>query len=485
MKWIFKGRSRSELEPWGVAELPQPPDRILSIIGPGAIILGASIGSGEWLLGPAAFVKHSLSLLWVTLVASTLQTIFNTELLRYTLYTGEPIVIGFMRTRPGPTFWAWFYAALYFLQQGWPGWAGSAAGAIFFLSSGRMAGPEDARAVYWIGIGTFLLCVLILVFGGRSIERTLEILNWALIIAILGSLAALCLIFASPGQLLAAAAGFFGYDVRAGRFSFLPPGADWFLIGAFAAYSGMGGVANLTLSNYARDKGFGMGKVVGYIPAAVGGHKVRLAHRGIVFELSPESLARWRRWWHIVSVDQWGIFFSGAMLGMALPGILYTALIEPGREIRGLAIAAELANAISARGGAPLGLLVAMMSVWILFKTQLDILEGMTRAITDIIWSGSERVRRLSRGDVRRVYYSLLAAAVLWGIIALGLTQPITLLQLGANVAGVSFVISGLHVLRVNTKLLPAELRPPPWRQAALVTLALFYAFFALLWLVG
>src|SRR5262247_34938 len=76
--------AQSGLDPWTVAELPAPPVaqgfRLLRVIGPGAIILGASIGSGEWLIGPAAFVKYGMSLLWVTTVAVVLQTIFNTEL---------------------------------------------------------------------------------------------------------------------------------------------------------------------------------------------------------------------------------------------------------------------------------------------------------------------------------------------------------------------------------------------------------------------
>jgi Mn2+/Fe2+ NRAMP family transporter len=108
----LRAEAQSGLDAWKKADLPAPPMtagfKILGIIGPGAIILGASIGSGEWLLGPAAFVKYGLSLLWVTIVAITLQTIFNTELVRYTLYTGEPIITGFMRTKPRATFWAWF-----------------------------------------------------------------------------------------------------------------------------------------------------------------------------------------------------------------------------------------------------------------------------------------------------------------------------------------------------------------------------------------
>ena len=119
--------SRHDLAPWVRADLPEPPmPRGLSwigVCGPGIIVLGVSIGSGEFLLGPATFVKHGLSRLWVTLVAVFFQTVFNTELMRYTVATGEPVVTGFMRTRPGRTFWAWFYAALYFLQIGWPAWA--------------------------------------------------------------------------------------------------------------------------------------------------------------------------------------------------------------------------------------------------------------------------------------------------------------------------------------------------------------------------
>jgi hypothetical protein len=34
------------------------------------IALGVSIGSGEFLLGPAAFVQHGLSLMWVVIVAA-------------------------------------------------------------------------------------------------------------------------------------------------------------------------------------------------------------------------------------------------------------------------------------------------------------------------------------------------------------------------------------------------------------------------------
>ena len=122
--------SRSGLDPWLRAELPEPPMPKglgwLGAVGPGVIVLGISIGSGEFLLGPTAFVRYGLTLLWVTTVAVFLQTVFNTELMRYTVATGEPVFTGFMRTGPSPSAWAWVYSLLYFMQSGWPAWAANA-----------------------------------------------------------------------------------------------------------------------------------------------------------------------------------------------------------------------------------------------------------------------------------------------------------------------------------------------------------------------
>jgi len=476
--------TRSGLDPWKRAELPAPPAPKglgwLGVVGPGVIVLGASIGGGEFLLGPAAFVRYGFSLLWVTGVAVFLQTVFNTELMRYTLATGEPAFTGFMRTRPSSTLWAWVYAVLYFLQVGWPAWAANAAGAAFFLFARRLAGPDDAAAVYYLGVGTFLACVAVLLVG-RRIERTLELLNWVMVACILGGFLVLAVAFVPFGTWLGAAAGFAGFDAARGEFVLLPRGADLFLLGALAGYSGCGGVGNIVLTNWARDKGYGMGERAGYIPAAVGGRKVQLAHSGFIFKPEGEAMGRWRGWWRIVRADQWGIFFVGAILGMVLPALLYVTFLPRGADIRGLSISAALAQGIGAQAGPLLAGVVAFLGVWLLFKSQLDILEGMVRAITDILWTGSRRLRAWRGGDVRAVYYAVLAAVVLWGFVALRLAQPVVLLQLGANVAGVVFIVASLHLLYVNTRLLPPQLRPPRWRRAALVAMALFYGFFVAL----
>jgi hypothetical protein len=63
------------------------------------------------------------------------------------------------------------------------------------------------------------------------------------------------------------------------------------------------------LTNWARDKGFGMGKVVGYIPAPIGGLRRKLAHVGTIFSITPQNMKCWNEWWRIIRVDQYVIFF--------------------------------------------------------------------------------------------------------------------------------------------------------------------------------
>jgi hypothetical protein len=478
-----RSETRTGLDAWVNAELPDAPVpsglQWLKVVGPGVIVLGLSLGGGEFLLGPTAFVRYGLSLLWITVVAVFFQTIFNTELMRYTLATGEPVFTGFMRTKPSRSFWAWLYVALYFLQVGWPYSAGLSAGAIFFLVTRRIAGPADATVMYQLGVGTFLVCILLLMLG-RRIERTLELLNWVMVVCILGGFLALALYFVPGATWAAAGVGFLGFDLPRERFSFMP-GEDYLLLAALAGYSGAGGMVNIALSSWARDKGYGMGQRAGYIPAAVGGHKVNLAHAGFIFTPTPENMERWRGWWRIVSADQWGVFFLGAMLGMVLPAVLYVTLLPSGTNIQGLGMAAALASAVATRSGALVGGGVAMLAAWILFKTQLDIIESMVRSITDIVWTGSHRSRALSRGDVRVVYYGALAIVCVWGMIALRLAQPIMLLLLAGNIAGLVFTIASLHLLYLNTRLLPPALRPPLWRRAVLVAMSVFYGFFTIM----
>ena len=473
--------ARAYLPPYQTADLPDPPpyrfSNVMRIIGPGAILLGMSIGSGEWLLGPATTVKWGLALLWVTTVSVLFQVVLNTEMARYTLYSGEPIVTGFMRTTPGPRFWGWTYSILYFLQVGWPGWAATAGGALAFIYLGRLPTPEEAGLVKIFGYITLFGAAAILLLG-RKIERTLEYVNWFFIGWILLYLLLLNVFVVPLSKWVEGLLGFF-------RIGTIPAGADWFLLAAFAGYSGAGGMLNSSITNWLRDKGFGMGARVGYIPALVGGSRTALSHAGVVFDAkNPQNMARWRTWWRYLAVDQYWLWMGGAFLGMFLPTILATTVIEPGTDIRGLGVGARIADGVArVTGSGALRVLTAVTGFWILFSTQIGIMDGFTRNITDTLWTGSGAVRRWRGGDIRTVYYLAGAVLLVWGCIAINLAQPIVLIQLGAAMASLIFVLLAIHTFVLNRKILPNELRPSAWREVALWASAVFFGIFAGLWL--
>ena len=66
---IGKVIEAGSLPAWGVGDLPAPPPytlkNALRVTGAGAIVLGISIGSGEWLIGPAVTAQFTAALLWV------------------------------------------------------------------------------------------------------------------------------------------------------------------------------------------------------------------------------------------------------------------------------------------------------------------------------------------------------------------------------------------------------------------------------------
>jgi hypothetical protein len=396
---------------------------------------------------------------------------------RYTLYTGEPIFIGFMRTAPGPRFWAWAYACLHFLQIGWPGWALAAATAVAALFLGRLPDAGDRVVVLYFGYLTFLTSVLLVLVGER-VEKTLEYAQWFMICWILAFLILTGLFLVSPEVWLAVGRGFVGPLAGA---PWLPREIDWFLLAGFAAYSGGGGTINAMLTYWLRDKGLGMSGTVALDRAVIGAQKVHLSGAGVVFPPSPENLNRWKGWWRYLRADQWYIWTAGSLVGMGLPALMTLAFIEPGTTLGGYGAAAYHAPALAERYGPLLWFLTLLNGFWILFSTQLGNAEGFARVTTDLLWTAAGRIRTWRGGDPRAVYYRALLAFTLWGGVAMWLADPLTLILIGANVAAGNFVLLSFHTLAVNRKFLPPELRPALWREAGVVLCGLSFLGLALL----
>lgn len=466
---------------WEQRDLPEPLPysfrNLIKMIGPGVILLSSSIGGGEWLVGPALAVKYGTLFMWLATVSIVFQVIFNLEAMRYTLYTGEPIYGGFLRLAPHPIVWAAFYCVMALMSLGWPALAASSAATLFAGYAGELPTAANAGTVYWLACGVIVATLLILSFGG-TIEKMLERAAYFMMGFVFLFLLAVNLLFIPFPHWWKTFASFFDFT---SWMQGLGPGKqmDWALLGALAATAGSGGIGNLTVTSWARDKGFGMAQYVGAIPSAIGGVKLTLSHVGKVFPITPDNLRRWQVWQRYVHADQvflWGFL---AFVGMFLNVNLATGVIPHGTELSGVATGAFQAKYMAEKLWSGLWFLALLNGFWILFSTHLGNTELLIRTMTDVLWMGSSRVRRWNTGSIRKLYYSLLVPYTILAFFGARMAEPMTLFKILANTAGFILVVASIQIFLVNRKFLPKEIRVP-WREGALLLCAAFYLFFAI-----
>jgi len=223
------------LAPWHVGQLPAPPApgwRLwIGLLGPGVVLAGTSIGSGEWLFGPAVSAQYGGTLLWLASLSIILQVFCNLMMMRYTLYCGEPIIVGGLRTWPGPKFWIVGYAILD-IAAIWPYNASNAAVPLAAAILGHLPGEASVRIashmmtetqlVRALGFVIFVLAFVPLIFGG-TVYRMLEKIMSLKLVLVLGYLTFMALFMVSPRV---------GWEVFTGFFRFgdYPQRADTIIV---------------------------------------------------------------------------------------------------------------------------------------------------------------------------------------------------------------------------------------------------------------
>ena len=613
------------LPPWTVGDLPKPPSlgwrSWTALLGPGVLMAGASIGSGEWLAGPGVTAQYGGTLLWVATLSIVAQVFCNLEFMRYAMYCGEPIQVGALRTKPGPKVWTVFYALLEFGHI-WPFNVASASVAVAAIMLGHLPRAGDSGFVHVLSCLLFLLAFIPLIFGG-TVYKTLErIMTGKLIIVLIF----LCFVgaflisertmsevltgFLRFGQIplrastivdgrhftLTEREGEVSYTVRGtveatgtvvtefrvgeelykisaqippeqeerrrqmvaraedlaqperffveevegqvalileggineddrswlleqvtvrdqdGQHSYhqlsdIPdeairekarelaqtqgirrvqligyvhekgrlPNLDWAIIATFAAIAGAGGLTNVLLSNYARDKGWGMGANVGAIASAVGGRTVTLSHVGQVFRPTEQNLNRWRGWMRHIVRDQAAVWMVCCFIGMALPCMMSLEFIR-NAPVSGIRVAGMTAEGMDYRyPGYGLWLVTLLVGFLILYPGQIMSGDTIPRRWCDIIWTASSRARRLSPEKVKHLYYGIMVLMGVWGLLVLMFLEPLTILKIGGVSMNVGLGASALHALYVNCTLLPPEVRPNWFMRIGVVFCGLFF----------
>lgn len=200
---------------WSVGELIDAPKfewgKLFTYLGPGLLMGGAAIGGGEWLTGPTITAKFGGGLMWLATLSILGQVIYNLEISRYTLYTGEPIFTGKFRTLPGPRFWLGVYLLLD-IGAIFPYLAASAATPCAALYLQRIPNPSqfpsDQPLLQNLSYFIFLVCFIPLIFGGK-IYNALKFIMTVKIVVVMGFLMVLALFYSNINTWIEIGGGFF------------------------------------------------------------------------------------------------------------------------------------------------------------------------------------------------------------------------------------------------------------------------------------
>lgn len=447
-----------------LTDLPKVP-KMRHIVGPSAIMLGASLGSGETMFWPTIIAEGSWGLYWAFWVGVITQFFINTELQRWAIATGESIFKGFNRMN---RVWPLFFLVFGLFQLGWPGWAATGS-EVFAAWTGIVP-----RADWWI-IGVVSMAVIWLTYqAGPLVYNIVEDLQIVMMITAVVVAVTLMFLLNTFGQLVNVPAG-------AVNFGALPADAD-FDIATFLgglAYAGAGGYTNLAQGVWAREKGYGMGSYQGRVknPLRGAGDPEEL-HAGYTFEPTDRNMNRWKAWWKTTQQEHFLTFVVGVIV-VATIVMTISAEYAGGGEFGGDGVTMWLDTVIPALGGTSGWLMYALLFI-ALFSTQYAQIEVFVRNSGDIVYQEFGRERGW---NVSYIFFGLLTIFTLWGMAIIGfqVAQPWIILVIGAAAAGVMMWPYNALTVILNTTRLPEHLQPGWTRVVVMWWATAFFGYFSIL----
>ncbi len=442
----------------GIKEVPEPPRNLLGVVGPGAILTAMAIGAGELILWPVLVTQHGYGLLWIIPLALIVQYFWVVESCRWTIVTGESWIQGTGRV-PGRGVWVVLWLLAMTVSLIWPSWAVSSAVALWTFAN-IATGKSPIDLVGW-GVISYLVCVAALVipryvYNGLYLASFISMIVFNVGLIISASVIAIN----NPASLANALGGLVS-------FGYVPQGVDMRLLASAIAWAGLGAMGNAFYSLYVRDKGLGMAAYVGRIPGLLG-KPTTISQLGFLPDVSGDGVLRLRKWVKLLESEAMLFFFIPSLLSLFLFTYLAGALLRPAllagqlspQDLSGIKAVVMQSKFFEAIVG-PVGLYIYLIvAIFVLWSTQIGILDAMARTWADTLTVYSNRVKDLG---IRRTYMLFLSAFTLVGlsVIVSGAFQyqPVELIKLGAYLGMVQQILSIPVTIVVNHFLIPKELR--------------------------
>ena len=455
------------LKNFEVRKMPERKTSFWKLAGPGAILVGLSIGAGEIVIWPRIVAEYGAGMVWAACLGIFLQLWINFEVGRWTVATGETVYTGYSRVWRG---FAPIFVLLTIFSWIAPGWGRASGLALKAL----LAGPHGWGSDTFWTIVTFAGVGLIL-FGPKliyqSVERSIELL---VVVVTVGLIAVAYAVgsaqtWASLGRGIA-------------NIGYIDPGMSVKAMFIALVFAGAGGTANLFYTFYLRDKHVGMGAHLPQMRNPLRGRTEAMPSTGFRFEETEENIGRFKSWFNYVKKDQMLFFWALNSVTILLFIFGALAVLHPNGIVpaRGTLIWDEAAVLATVWGetGRYVFLVVGLAT---LFSTQLALVDGVSRSIADIIYTNFSVARKR---DLSWWYLVVAATWIVAGCVITYVMEARGVSKLGflfnaAYIGGFAMALYTPLTLYINHRHLPAAARPG-WLCTGMMSIAsLVYIAFA------
>ena len=411
----------------------------LKNLGPGIVVSGSIVGSGEILLTAGLGAAAGFALLWWVLMSCWLKSLIQAELARYVITTGDTYLRALNRM-PGKIRVPGREEAI-----AWPIWLGLVGFVPGILTSGGIIGSAGQALAMLLeavsldvgggwATGMAAVIVMLLLWTGRymRLERVLMVMVMSF-----SFLTIICAILMQTTEYRATLD-----DVVSGLQFDLPLAHLALAVGMYGAT----GVAASEIAAYTYwcvEKGY---------PSFVGGDRQ-----------DPGWVARAKGWIRVVQLDVWvtlGILTCATLAFYFLgAGVLHRLGLQP----EGQETVAVLSNTYTATLGPWSALLFALGAFFILFSTSLSGIGAGSRSFPDLMVTFGFIPRANLALRQRWIKGYIIAMPLISAAIYALYESPVTLILFGATFGAFMLPVQAFVTIYMQRKGMDPRVRPKNW----------------------
>jgi hypothetical protein len=442
------------------------------------------LGAGEFLLWPNLVAVNGFSIWWLFWIGVLTQFVVLQEIERWTIATGESVFGGMARLTRW-RIWPWFFLGATLISFFWPGWASQSAE---FTSD--IVAAATGRVLPWQPIALAMLAFIwIGLAASKIVYNSLERFEIGLVLGFFPMLAvALLVVGVVPEHIWALGRGAVSLGVAPKE---LLTGSQFPTLLLAVAYAGSGGTLLLAQSLWLRDKGFGMATYQGRI-AGIRGTNEDVSATGYVFDpgAEPRGIRRYLEWIRVARTELLVTFVMLIIVSVVITTLIVAATIGTDNpELAGnlSQTVARQGTVLAARGGTWLQVVFLLGGAFVLFSTQLGIVDTVTRIAGTIFYEGYGRRTRF--WSLKRSFLFFLTAFVLasmaiivasWvGGEGLRALQPDFLVLIAGPFTIGSMYCFAIVVGVMSARRLPRVMGPGLWNRLGLLWAAILWGWFS------